>query len=386
MIVVVADDITGAVELAGIGWRHGLQVALQRNLQAAPPATGLLVLDTDSRSLTCAAAKQQVALAAAGARNAEWVYKKVDSVLRGHVRAECTELASVLGMTSVCLCPANPSLGRTIVDGCLRVAGVPLHKTAFAHDPEWPATTDRAADLLVRSPGWPCRTDAAATRADKGQIAAGDVVSATDLRRCAERVDQAVLPAGGGDFFEALLKHRGHQEQRRPQWTPPAGPCLMVCGSTAATSRAAVERLAQAGAAVCDMPPALFTAAAGSSAALNRWSADLTAALTRQGLAVLAIRHPVVTDAVLARRLAAACAQAVRQVLRDSPVRLLLVEGGATAAAILAALGYAHWDVVGEVQRGIGVLRPQGRELDLVLKPGSYPWPEVALPPVTSEP
>ena len=45
-MLVIADDITGAAELAGIGWRYGLQVALQRDLRAEAPAADLLVLDS----------------------------------------------------------------------------------------------------------------------------------------------------------------------------------------------------------------------------------------------------------------------------------------------------------------------------------------------------
>jgi len=379
MIVVVADDITGAVELAGIGWRHGLAVSLQRDLSAAPPTTDLVVLDTDSRSLTEAEARDRVALAAACVRRGDWVYKKVDSVLRGHARAECTELALRLGKTSVHLCPANPSLGRMIEDGCLRIAGAPLHQTVFANDPEWPAVTDRLSTLLERSTGWPCLTGTAVRSAGRGEIAAGDATSAADLQRWAGAVDETVLPAGGGDFFEELLRQHGYRQERRTEWVCPPGPCLLVCGSTAASSRAVTDRLERAGRPVCDMPSDLFTAATASTTAIDRWATDLLAALARQSMAVLAIRHPVVADGVLARRLATHCAQAVRQVVLQCPVRTLLVEGGATAAAILEALGHAHWEVAGEAKRGVGVLRPQGQELDLVLKPGSYPWPEHAM-------
>lgn len=379
MRVVIADDITGAVELAGIGWCYGLAVSLQRDLSAAPQDSDLLVLDTDSRSLSESEARERVARAAACVRPGDWVFKKVDSVLRGQVRAECTKLAQRLGKESVRLCPANPSLGRTVEAGCLRIAGKPLSQTGFAQDPEWPAATDRVAELLERSPGWACRTAADARKAGEGQLAAGDVTSAADLLRWAGTVDETCLPAGGGDFFEALLQRQGLRQDRRADWACPPGPCLLVCGSTAAASRALVARLEQAGRAICDMPRDLFAGTADSSATIARWAAELCAALARHGLAVLAIRHPVIADGALARRLAAQCAQAVRQVLLRSPVRVLLVEGGATAAAILAASGHARWTMAGEIRRGVGVLRPCGEDLELVLKPGSYSWPEDAL-------
>jgi len=223
-------------------------------------------------------------------------------------------------------------------------------------------------------------TGADARHAADGRIAVGDVNAVADLQRWAETVGETVLPAGGGDFFETLLQHRGLRQERHADWGCPPGPCLLVFGSTATSSRAVVDRLEQSGRAICYMPSDLFTAADESSAAIDRWAAELNAALARQGLAIVAIRRPVVADGAVARRLATHCARAVRQVLRHSPVRALLVEGGATAAAILTALGHAQWEVAGELQRGVGILRPRGQELDLVLKPGSYPWPEHLLP------
>ena len=47
-ILVIADDLSGAAELTGIGARHGLAARLERD---APIAVhdGLTVLDTDTR-------------------------------------------------------------------------------------------------------------------------------------------------------------------------------------------------------------------------------------------------------------------------------------------------------------------------------------------------
>src|SRR5512139_992507 len=113
MIVTIADDFTGAAEMAGLGWRFGFRTTLcngrdglgenvvsleNRNSKikkynpaaSSLPSSGkshreLVVFNTASRDCPPAAARRRVAQALAEAQRLrpEWIYKKVDSVLRG---------------------------------------------------------------------------------------------------------------------------------------------------------------------------------------------------------------------------------------------------------------------------------------------------------------
>ena len=90
---------------------------------------------------------------------ARWVYKKVDSVLRGQVVAELEAMMPQLGLKRALLVPANPALGRTISDGEYFIHGRPIHKTEFARDAEHPRLSPRVLDLMQatkhrRHPGW----------------------------------------------------------------------------------------------------------------------------------------------------------------------------------------------------------------------------------------
>ena len=51
MLVVIADDITGAAEIAGIGFRFGLNVRLVTHPETSPDCD-LLVYATDTRSMS----------------------------------------------------------------------------------------------------------------------------------------------------------------------------------------------------------------------------------------------------------------------------------------------------------------------------------------------
>ena len=50
MILVVADDLSGAAELAGIAFAHGLTAEVQTELQPRTDAQ-VICLDTDTRRL-----------------------------------------------------------------------------------------------------------------------------------------------------------------------------------------------------------------------------------------------------------------------------------------------------------------------------------------------
>ena len=65
-------------------------------------------------------------------------------------------------------------------------------------------------------------------------------------------------------------------------------------------------------------------------------------------------------------------------VLERAPIATLLVEGGATAAAVVQRLGWRRLEVVAAAPAGIGILQPLGvpSAPRVWIKPGSYPWPE----------
>src|SRR5215467_6378115 len=128
MIGVIADDLTGAAELAGIGLRYGLEseVVVCGKCTAANP--DLLCIDTDSRSCKPGEAARRAGHAARELRKAgaRWIYKKVDSVLRGNVITEIRAIQKTLGLRGVLLVPANPCFGRVIRHGRYFVNGKPI--------------------------------------------------------------------------------------------------------------------------------------------------------------------------------------------------------------------------------------------------------------------
>src|SRR5437660_10154306 len=95
-ILAIADDLSGAAEIAGIGRRFGLSTRLSRD-RAGHSEPGLTVVDTDSRLLAPEKAGRIVRESVAALDRGAFylIDKKADSVLRGPRPAAIETLVDV---------------------------------------------------------------------------------------------------------------------------------------------------------------------------------------------------------------------------------------------------------------------------------------------------
>ncbi len=377
MIAVIADDLTGAAEIGGIGLQCGLKVEISRQVNYDMTAD-LLIINTDSRSKSLEDAVSAVTEACQSIKrlNPEWIYKKIDSVMRGHVLAEIEAELQVLGWNRSLIAPANPHLGRTLVDDVYLVNGVPVHQTSFAIDPEFPVLSADAAGMLKdkRKMVNICKPDDFSATG----IKVGEVGCADDLDLWAQHCGQEVLPAGSGGFFSALLKSKLNKvEQASTKGILLHEPVLYVSGTTFGQSAERIKDLKSTGGPVAYLPVSLLQNKEDFKA-LADWCDEAAALLNNQGKAVMAIEqiddYGFKPDAAILRQTMAA---AVKTVFVKVEVKELIIEGGSTAAAILNALDI---DTLYPVHGfGPGIIRSStmiAANLHVTLKPGSYPWSE----------
>jgi uncharacterized protein YgbK (DUF1537 family) len=362
-IVVLADDLSGAAELAGIAFAHGLSAEVRRvgcpHHDRSPPAQ-VIAIDTDSRHLSAAATYERVAEVTSQVLQTHpaWLYKKVDSVLRGNVRAEIEAILAATGQSRAVLIPANPSRGRIIRGGQYIIDGIPLHQTHFARDPHHPRTSSSVLTLLGPT---------------SAEIVMPDVECISQLDQLAAQCDPTTLPAGAADFFSTLLNCRVPQLDReslsesslpsatsstdkdtRPLSVQLTAPAILVCGSSAAWPTRRDACLA-AGIPIHDVQDETITSARGGSLLLGIGQAPSKS-----------------NDQNLLHILAQRAARLVSQL----SAKTLFAEGGATAAAIAQEMNWRRFEVVAIAPAGVGVLRAFEPNAPLFLiKPGSYPWP-----------
>ena len=381
MIGVIADDLTGAAELGAVGLRHGLSAEIV--VQGRPSGgADLVCVDTDSRSCSAGEAARRAAAAAkllreAGAR---WVYKKVDSVLRGQVTAEVESVMKQLRFKRTLLLPANPSLGRKIRNGRYFVRGRLIHKTEFAHDPEHPRASSRVLEMLQPSVTTPIRVSGWQETLPETGIVVGEAATAADLRQWVALRDSRTLSAGGAEYFGMLLASEKRKAGPLPSGLAANGRSpreLFVCGTTSQSSRKFVKEAGERGTPVFSLPLELAWSPDFTPGAAEVISQRVAAAFATAARVILNVGLPPVRTVAVARRLSDHLVQIAGLVLRQVEVGRVYAEGGATAAELVRQMGWARLSTVAEPAPGVAILAIEGNPAQLLaVKPGTYAWPE----------
>jgi uncharacterized protein YgbK (DUF1537 family) len=371
-ILVIADDFTGAAEIGGIAVAFGLG-ALVAFEKVPRGQSHVLVVDSNTRHHRGddAAARLKQLLGSIDPAQFDLIYKKTDSVLRGPVAAEITTIMKSLALERALLIPQNPSRSRVIQDGQYFIHGVPLDKTSFATDPEHPARTADVIALLDPQRQFGIRLIAIGGNVEESGINIGDGNSTADLDRWASQLSNRILPCGGADFFQAILRTRGLTCGESHFIPPQSSTAMFVCGSASNESRRFTATLNR----THPMPAKLFDPATADDAALEEWRRSICEELDKTGRVFVTVgQEPMSDRAAHVRRV---LAEITVQVLRSHPSSTLFVEGGATAAHVITQMGWNELTVKGEISAGVIALTPEGypRHL-LIVKPGSYAWPD----------
>jgi uncharacterized protein YgbK (DUF1537 family) len=371
-ILVIADDLTGAAEIAGIGVRFGLATRLLRKPQQATDAE-LTVVDTNSRLLPPAEAIDAIQRAATVLAGTHYdvIFKKTDSVLRGPLLAEVAAMRDAFHLRSALLVPQNPSRGRTILAGQYMIDNVPLHQTSFASDPHHPADTADVLQLLRRSADHPVTVLNLGSTSTINGICLGCAATVLELQDwCAFRTPD-VLPAGGADFFAALLGSLGLQRTAAPIARIHGTRRLFICGTASASRHRIAAQARENALAVLPLPDDVF-----SGADVATFASVVADALGTIGRVMVMIPQAPDPQSSTSRRIETILAKIVAHSLAVSPIDHIYLEGGATASAICQQMTWNDLDVVGELGTGVVQMRATGGQL-LTVKPGSYDWPGI---------
>ena len=391
MIAVIADDLTGAAELGGIGLRYGLTVEISTRVGLSTAAE-LLVIAADTRSMQEeeAVAEMERITRKLSLLQPEWIYKKTDSVLRGHVVPELKAQLKVLGLERAVLIPANPALGRTILNGHYFLNGLPVNQTAFSEDPEFAVTSSDLQDML-HSREAPVQIRKVGEALPERGIVVGEAQQNGDLEGWAALTGKRTLAAGASGFFSAILGRMKFPvtevvRPAKPGAHPYGCPALFVSGSTFDRSRETIRKIKAAGGPVSYMPAVTGSLEGEEEGPYREWCEEILTFLAGKGKAIIAIEEgaAIVLEGDVpgdptrsARLLRTHMAKLVRRVLQEASIKELVIEGGATAYAILELAGLRTFFPVEELAQG--VVRMQAGEapsLFVTVKPGSYDWPE----------
>jgi uncharacterized protein YgbK (DUF1537 family) len=377
MIVVIADDLTGAAELGGLGLRYDLTIEIVTAINVSSKAD-LLIVATDTRSMAEADALKVMEKVTALVKgiNPEIIFKKVDSVMRGYVVSEINVHLQQLGLEKALLVPANPAFGRTLTNGKYFINNELIHLTSFAHDPEFPVTSSNVHHMLRVDKDDLFIAKCDAEIPDHG-IIVGESLTQDDLRQWIKKADKSTLLAGGAGLFISLLESLKQKTEASNYSSEVETPALFVCGSTYDKSRRSIKKVLDNGGPVSYMPLDIVLSGSPSDILFDEWADEIISLLKKHKKAIIAIDVST-TEAhtITAAGLRIKKAIVVKKVFKRIVIKELLVEGGSTAAAIINRLNFDRFFPIGEL--GPGVIKMKVDAVDdlfLTLKPGSYDWP-----------
>ena len=152
----IADDFTGATDLAGLLARAGVHVSLRLGLPEAPPQDTapfeVIALKCRTAPVSDAVAECRAALdwlRAAGANRFFWKYcSTFDSTADGNIGPVAEALMDDLGADQTIYCPAFPENGRSIFMGNLFVGQQPLAESPMKDHPLTPMRDSNLMRLL----------------------------------------------------------------------------------------------------------------------------------------------------------------------------------------------------------------------------------------------
>lgn len=336
---VIADDLTGAAEIAGIANNNS--------------DNDVTVIATDTRSLTANDAKAETLriIEKHSLTNNDRIFKKTDSALRGHIVLELEILMHTTGFKKCLLLPQNPSKGRTIKDGEYYINNTPLHETDFRFDPEFPAITSDVRRILKG-----CHYLTLNGELQEG-INIAEAASAEDIRKQIGKIDKHTLCAGAADLFTEAFSLG--QQPIFLQIENKFSKLLIVQGSTQSKDLSATTFFKSHNVQLCPMPDDVFD---GNDRTDWIKSGNICLTIPQKR------NNPVWCKTIMARTVKAA----LEESQRNGDSILLIIEGGATAFAVLNELGWAEFEVAGQLAPGVVAFNHHNNRI--ILKPGSYPW------------
>ncbi|MFE3839104.1 four-carbon acid sugar kinase family protein [Pseudogemmobacter sonorensis] len=331
-LCIIADDLTGALDAAAPFAGRGLDVEVALSPEALPEALAealgrgapVLAVTTASREIPAHRARAALARTRALLPPQARVFKKIDSRMKGHVEAELSALAP----RHLLVAPAIPDFGRLVQDG---------HVTGFGVDQPIPV--------------------AGALGAFAPLATIPDTASAQDMLAALDAAPADALLVGAKGLAEALAIRLSGQQGARPA-RPVARAALAAIGSTDPITLAQVQALRAAGGvdwrgAPLGRLPGSARGPLGALTLVQAMPGDQPASGEEVAAALTASLHPGLT----------------------MQADLLFLTGGATAEAVLSAMGLRHMNLVGEVFPGVPLARRGA--LSIITKSGGFGGPDL---------
>lgn len=400
----IADDFTGATDLANMLVRGGMRTVQSIGIPTAEMAAGLdadaIVIALKSRTTPTAEAVEEslAALEWLRERGCEQIFFKYcstfDSTAAGNIGQVSEALLEKLGGNFTVACPAFPENGRTIFRGHLFVGDQLLNESGMQNHPLTPMTdanlirvlqaqTSQKVGLLrydtVAQGADKVREKIAELRAEGVGMAIADALSDADLYTLGEACADLPLLTGGSGLalglpgnFRKAGKLRDIDAAQRIEIS---GGEVVLAGSASVATNGQVAAWLEAGRPALRINP--LDLAAGKPVV------EQAIAFARDAGQTVLIYATSTPDEVKAvqkelgvERSGAMVEEALGQIakgLLNAGVRRFVVAGGETSGAVVQALGVQLLQIGAQIDPGVPATVSSGAQpLALALKSGNF--------------
>jgi 3-dehydrotetronate 4-kinase len=400
---VIADDFTGAVDIAGFLDLNGLSTILCNGVPVdpLPTQTGALVVSLKIRSCPPKQAVAQALDALAfllqcGCTHFYYKYcSTFDSTHEGNIGPVVDALMSALQVKTTIICPALPVNKRTVYQGYLFVGENLLQDSSMKDHPITPMHDSKLARLMqgqcsgttthifhqdvVQGAKHIAGLIAEAEAAGASYVVT-DILTDVDLRQLAFAVLPMRLVTGGSGLAPALAQEYNARGFGRPiaasLATPTRNKGVVLAGSCSQMTNQQVSRyLEKAAGLSLDIARCLYNPAYVDETV--RWVLDhlqdtyaplVYSTRTPAGLAEIKARYP---DMDVAQRIEGFFADIAMR-LAQNEVRNFIIAGGETSGVVVQALRVSAFYIGPQIDPGVSWVRSVGGDFNLALKSGNF--------------
>ena len=400
----IADDFTGATDLANMLVRGGMRTVQSIGIPSAEVTAGLdadaIVIALKSRTIPVAEAVEQslAALAWLREQGCEQIFFKYcstfDSTAAGNIGQVSEALLAALDSDFTLACPAFPENGRTIFRGHLFVQDQLLSESGMQHHPLTPMTdanlvrvlqsqTSLSVGLLrydtVSQGVDQVRSRIAELRAQGIGMAIADALSDKDLYTLgAACADLPLLTGGSGlalglpENFRRAGKLRDFDASKLPAVL---GGEVVLAGSASVATNGQVAAWLEAGRPALRIDPLALAAGEPVVSRALAFARD-----NEQTVLIYATSSPEEVKAVQHQlgveqsgSLVENTFGEIAQGLRQSGVRRFVIAGGETSGAVVQALGVQLLQIGAQIDPGVpATVSNTDEPLALALKSGNF--------------
>ena len=398
----IADDFTGATDLANNLVRAGMRVVLTVDVPAESDRVDAdaVVVALKSRTVPAATAVEQSLRACRWLRQrgARQIYFKIcstfDSTAAGNIGPVIEALMDELECDFSIATPAFPENGRTVVHGHLFLGDTLLSESGMRHHPLTPMTDANLVRVLQSqlNPGKARKVglidyrtvtqSAEAIQKRIGElktegiaIAIVDALSDEDLGRLGEALRNSSFLTAGSGLGGSLPRNWGFSPQNLASLPPARGLKAILAGSCSVATNAQVQNFIRNGGEAYALQPAHLAADLEMQIAqVLAWADACWRTEAALPLLVYSTAEPEKVNPAHAPVIEEAMAALARAFVKRG-VGSLVVAGGETAGICVQALDIKQIQIGQQIDPGVPWCYA-GEGLHLALKSGNFGSPD----------